>query len=358
MKVLFLTGKLQNYRVPIFNIIGKSKDIDLTVAHSSKKICSGTENFIEINIDEKFFGKFSFHKGSLVDLCNEYDVVVAMFYLQKISFMNLALSKKRKFKLIYWGIGVKASQKSQYNKKTLLNHVRYYFARRADAVIFYTDYPINQYVSHGVDRNKLFVMNNTVEISNTLLDEVEKKSIIFVGTLNKSKKIFVLLNAYSLARNVQPEVPDLEIVGGGEDFEAVENWVKSKGLGEKIKVHGPIYDEARLEEIFRRAIACISPGQAGLSVLKSMGYGVPFITRSDAITGGERFNIQHNVNGLLYQDDSELEKILLDIAEDTKRYIEMGANARDYYYKYRTPKMMAQGFADAVGYVSSRRFTC
>ena len=52
-KVLFVTGKLQRYRLPILNIISQNNDISLSVAHSSKKISGPEDLFEEIIISEK-----------------------------------------------------------------------------------------------------------------------------------------------------------------------------------------------------------------------------------------------------------------------------------------------------------------
>ena len=117
---------------------------------------------------------------------------------------------------------------------------------------------------------------------------------------------------------------------------------------------GKIFDEQHLCSYFSRSLACISPGQAGLSVLKSMGYGVPFITKKDAITGGEIFNIKNGENGIIYQKDDELTDIILEIGEHRQKFLNMGKNAKEYYDKFRTPEHMAQGISGAIEYVNNK----
>lgn len=351
-KVLIVTGKLQRYRIPIFNLIANNTLVDLTVAHSYKKLDDGSFNFKEVILKEYKIGPFTIHNTDFMGFCNSFDVVVATFYLQKISFMRLLFNRKRNFKIIYWGIGVKASQKSNFDDPTILNYFRYYIAKKSDAMIFYTNYAVEKYIAKGIDKSKLFTMNNTVEVCEQITYEPLKDRIIFVGTLNKSKKIDVLLNAYFEARQTEANLPILEIIGEGVDFEYVKNWIRENRMSEKIVIHGGVYEEATLEKIFKRALACISPGQAGLSVLTSFGYGVPFITNENAITGGERLNIQDNVNGKLFKNKTELKKIIIEIAQEPEKYINLGNNARDYYINYRTPEIMVQGFLDAINYVT------
>ncbi|MFO7825999.1 MAG: glycosyltransferase family 4 protein [Cyclobacterium sp.] len=351
-KILFLTGILKHYRVPIFDIIGNNPEIDLTVAHAGKKIHKSKLSFKEVILEENFIGLFSYHNRDLIKFCQGFDVVVAMFYLQKLSFVSLAFLKKRNFKLIYWGIGVKASQRSSYDSPSIMNYFRYLLAKKADAMIFYTEYPIKKYIAKGIAKEKLFVMPNTVAVRDFDYDEDVKNRVIFVGTLNRSKKILELFNAYKQALEISPNLPKLDVVGDGEDLEKAKDWIKQNHLDGRIKLHGAIYDEVELEFFFKHALACISPGQAGLSVLKSMGYGVPFITRKDAITGGELFNIRNGFNGILFEKDEELKKILVSISIDPVKYKIMGRNAYSYYKEKRSPAIMANGFIEAVKYVS------
>lgn len=354
IKVLFLTKKLQNYRVPILNLIAASKEIELTVAHSGNP--TGLKNkFKELIIPAKELLGFTFYDRNYFSLCSDYDVIVPMFYLKNIAYLFLALKRNRKYKLIYWGIGVRASLSNRFDAPTIVNRIRYYFANKADAMIFYSDYPIKAYENNGVDPRKLFVAHNTVEITETFDKKVSKDRILFIGTLYKEKNIYQLLDAYEQSYLQLQSLPRLEIVGDGPELENIVKRVSSKELDHKIQVRGAIYDEKSLEYIFKHSFACISPGQAGLSVLKSMGYGVPFITSIDAITGGERLNIVHNENGILYNSDSDLQNIILDIARNQEKYIQLGNNAKKYYLSYRTPEIMSKGFIDAVEYVSKNK---
>jgi len=174
-----------------------------------------------------------------------------------------------------------------------------------------------------------------------------------MGTLYKLKGFPVLLEAYKQANKQNPDIPILNIVGGGVEYDNIKAWIEKEGLQEKIFLVGPVYDNERKREYFQRAYACISPKQAGLSVLEAMGYGVPFVTMHDAITGGERLNIHDGIDGVLMKQENELCDILLDIAKTPSKYEQMGRNAYEYYWTERKPERMAQGLADAVEYLLS-----
>lgn len=349
-KILFVTYKLQNYRIPIFNIIGAKEGIELTVLHSDKLSESKNKAFKELTIPYKKIGPLTFYDKSFRELIKSYDVVVCMFYLQNMSFFRLILSRKRSFKLIFWGIGVRASYESNFDEPTFFNRIRSFWAKKSDAMIFYTQYAKDKYIREGFSANKLFVMHNTVEVNNYKEDVSLRKDLLFVGTLYKSKKIFELLEAYEFAKKSTPKMPKLNIVGKGDEFDNIKKWIENTNNKDNIILHGAIYDEDILEKMFTTSIACFSPGQAGLSVLKSFGYGVPFITHENAITGGERLNIIDGVNGILFKKDDDLKDILIDISLNPSKFVTMGENAKKFYDNERTPENMANGFIDAVDY--------
>nr|WP_297915792.1 glycosyltransferase [uncultured Allomuricauda sp.] len=347
--VLFITHKLQNYRIPILELIAKERDINLTVAHSGKPKENKRGSFEEYQLLQKKVGPFLYYPTGFDEYIKRFDVVVCMFYLNNLSFLKLALLLRRKFRLIYWGIGVRASYNSNFDDPTIMNQVRYFLAKRSDAMLFYSEYARLKYIKKGLGEEKLFVMPNTVEVIPITNKPKKRDKILFIGSLYKQKKIFELLDSYKAAYlKCNKEPKELHIIGNGDEFNSVKNWITTNKLNHKIVLHGSIFEEQKLSTLFSSGLACISPGQAGLSVLKSFGYSVPFITHSDAITGGERLNIVNKKNGILFQNYEDLSEIILSIFESPEKFKVMGENAKAFYDTHRTPKIMAQGFIDAV----------
>lgn len=349
-KVLILYNNLFHYRIPIFNLLADK--CKLTVAFSIGLNTKEDVKFDIVNLPIIKYKRFVIHKDNIFGLCEKFDVVIAYGDIAWLKLSTLPFYKKRNFKIIFWSPGVSASYDKKFDSVTKWDSIRDFFYKKADALIFYTDYPISKYISRGFQKDKLFVAPNTVEVCNDFENKIiNKDSLLFIGTLYMQKGILTLLENYKYAYDINPEILPLNIIGGGDELEKVNNWIIENKLDKKIFLRGPIFDLTEKSLYFKRAFACISPVQAGLSVLESMGYGVSFITMNDAITGGERLNIQNGVNGVLLDDTSQLKNVILDITEDQVKYLRMGQNALKYYNNSHRPENMANGLFNAVEFV-------
>ena len=348
-KVLILYNKLFHYRIPIFNILADK--YDLTVVYSYK---ANEKDLAQCNFKTKFIPiiqiwKFVFHKANISNLVKNFDVVIAYGQSTWLSYSSLSLKKNRKFKLLFWSIGAPASYNRKYGDAGKLYHTfNDFFDHQADGLIFYSEPPIEMHKKRGFSKQKMFVANNTVKVLKQSINPEIKNTILFIGTLYLEKGLDILLDSYLNAYRENINISELNIVGGGEQYNDILEWIEKNNLVEKIHLLGPIYDENTKADIFSKSIACISPLQAGLSVLESMGYGVPYITMEDAITGGEAFNIQNNENGLRLDNVDEFKNVILDISKDKEKYIQLGLNAYNHYWENRKPEDMAKGISDAI----------
>lgn len=351
-KVLIIQATVPHYRIPIFNELAKT--VDLTVVYDRGSVPDGanfaTKKVDIINIKNKLW----IHKKNMIRMAKKYDVVISMLDPSYLT-TRLLCKLRKKTKLILWGIGVAASYGVRFDSlaETALSYMK--MINQADAALFYSRYPVDKYSKMGVPESKLFVANNTVQV--LPIEERERNSILFVGSLYRAKKIFELLECYKKAHSMCNTLPALVIVGDGEDAEPVKKWVEENHYEQQILLPGAIYDEKTLSEYFSDAIVCISPDQAGLSVLKSFGYGVPFVTHKDAITGGERLNIEDGINGVLFDSFDEITEIIKECADHPENYVEMGKNAKKYYDENRTVSHMVSGFIDAINFVTDKQTT-
>ena len=305
--------------------------------------------FKVVHLPSVKIGRFVLQKDSIRDFVKPFDVIIAYGDISWLKFSTLPWFNKRK--VIFWTIGASASYAKRFDEHTEWDKIRAFFYKKASALIFYTDYPIQKYSRLGYSEEKMFVAPNTVAVR-PLQSEMKRDIILFIGTLYRQKGLQTLLDSYHVLKG-SCNLPQLVIIGSGPDYEDIKSWIATNGMSYFIKLVGPIYDIDEKAKFFARAIACISPCQAGLSVLESMGYGVPFITTKNAITGGEIFNIHNGVDGITMEKEDDLTNIIADISNNVEKYIQMGNRARDYYDNNRKPSDMAAGLWAAINYVLS-----
>lgn len=349
-KVLIIQEELKNYRDPIYSLI--SEKVDLTVGYTvSSDITKSSYSIIQLPY--KKFGSIIWHKG-IRKIINQYDVVVFVPHFRMIRVATLPFFP-RKPKLVTWSLGVHASYKRLYDLSQgpdWEDRLFEFIQDHADACVFYMPEPIAYWKKYkGIDDRKYFVAHNTVAIAPFDDSELKDRNIIlFVGTLYKEKGVGELIECYAKAKTQVGILPPLIIIGKGPEKEVIEERVNELGLTNDVELTGAIYDEDVLKDYFLKSVICISPKQAGLSVLKSLGYGVPFVTRTNAISGGEKTNINNGKTGFFYDSEEELIDIIAKTATEPEKYAAMSDAARRYYKEEASPEGMAQGVVDAINF--------
>lgn len=353
-KVLILQNEISNYNVSTYNEI--AKEVSLTLGYYDKDKSTGDCLFAKHHFGIKKIGPFIFVKGAR-QYCRQFDVVCTMPNIRIPSYSILPFLRHR-YCLISWGIGFRCSYKHPYltdRKHGFLDNVYKLILERCDANVFYMEQSKDFWRNTTLRMDNVFVAPNTTDVARVpYLPEI-KKDFLFVGTLYKGKGLDILLEAFKQFKNDYDSEISLTIVGSGELEEELKTYTKMNSLDESVIFTGPIYDEPQLAKFFQKSLLCFSPTQAGLSVPKSMGYGVPFVTRKDAITGGEIHHITNGVNGVIYSEDSDLKKIMADALSNREKYVTMGSKAKEYYDRYATIKDKAKGVLDAIYYVLMSR---
>ena len=351
IKVLLVTQYVPHYRVAMYNLL--QDKFDLTVLHNQegleKKICKFSHVYTQLGST----GPFLYFKMNLHKFCKNFDVVISESNIRFIDRNISAILPWRKYKWIMWGIGQAASYNKRLGQRDVFKRVRFFLQKKSDALILYSDFSLNSYINAGISSTSIFVANNTIALKHVANPNSNKNIILFIGTLYKQKKLVELIDAYSIAHDRCGFQMPLMIIGEGEERNRLESYAKKSGLQDSVIFLGHIEDSLVISEYFSQALVCISPGQAGLSVLTSMANSVPFITREDAVTGGEISNINNTYEqtGVVYTTKDNLVELLCDMHVNKVKYIKMGVSARDYYVRYRLPEYMINSIFDSVKYV-------
>ena len=339
-KVYILQNKILHYRKPLYNKL--SETVDLTIIHSGTATVNEQDLYKEIVIPAKKKGPFIFQKDLITTLKKANpDVIIGMLDIHWISILRAFFKFKTKF--IWWGIGV--------SNNNFGNKIRAQFLKNKTPMIFYNIKGLEAFKEMGLDATNFFHCNNTFHIENRIkcFESEQKDNILFVGSLNERKQNDILIKAFN---TITPKINNqikIDIVGAGSEKTYLEGIVKELGLTNRVFFHGEINDTNILASYYEKAICSVSFGQAGLAVLQSLGYGVPFITKSNAISGGEKSNIVHGENGYFCDDSQEsLSGYLLNICNNLTLSRQLGKNAYDFYTKNCTIDNMASTFKNAI----------
>ncbi|MFA7272771.1 MAG: glycosyltransferase family 4 protein [Crocinitomicaceae bacterium] len=340
-KILIIQNKILHYRKALYNEL--SKDYLITVIHSGEISVDETDNYHEIITKKRKVLFFYFQYQVLSEIKKDYDVIITMFDLHWFNNFLAFYLRPSQTKFIWWG--------QWLTKNKIANGLKIYFSNKNVKSIIYSEAEKNNLIERGVKPQNLIVANNTFDVGERYecFTEKNKNSILFVGSLDSRKELSVLIKAFHESLDRLPPSIILIIIGTGYEKQNLIDLVDSFKIQSRVIFKGKITSNKDLIEFYRKAFVSVSFGQAGLSVLQSLGYGVPFITKKNAISGGEITNIINNYNGFLCDDSIESlkEKILL-IINTKKLASDMGENAFRYYTENCTIENMAQGFINAI----------
>lgn len=340
-KILIIQNKILHYRKALYNEL--SNTYNITVLHSGDKSLTKEDRYKEVISGKTKFLSFEIQHRLFSEARKDYDVVIAMFDLHWLKSFLIPTILDKNTEFIWWG--------QWLTEKKIADYLKIYFSNKNKKNIIYTESEKKRLIRNGVKEENLFVANNTFDVGERCkcFQELDKNTILFVGSLDKRKQLDVLLKAFSEIIEVIPKSINLVIIGDGEEKENLIELIGNLDLKKRVSMKGKITSNVDLIEYYKKALVNVSFGQAGLSVLQSFGYGVPFITKINAISGGEKTNIINGYNGFLCDDSIESlkDKIML-LALDLVLAKEMGENSYKYYSDKCTIKNMAQGFISAI----------
>lgn len=319
---------------------------DVLVLHSGLPSVTPEDRYKECIVPMRKIGPFVWQSGVFpYVLSSQFNAIVVMADLRWIVNLLVIIIRHSKAKLIWWGPWLTQS--------AFANGMRIFLANRKHATLFYSEIERQRFEALGVDPKKLFVANNTIEVDVTTKAFLfaDKQHFLSVGSLDERKQIDVVLRAFKRVVEKVQSPARFVIVGQGEQEKSLKLLSHELGISHRVDFMGNITDVSQLAGLYRGAIASVSYGQAGLAVLQSLGNGVPYVTKRNAISGGEISNIKHGVNGLLCEESLDsLEDALLSLCQDITYARKLGEQAHAYYLEHCTIQGMCKGFVSALSY--------
>ncbi|WXG47417.1 MAG: glycosyltransferase family 4 protein [Candidatus Atabeyarchaeum deiterrae] len=301
----------------------------------------------------------------------KHDVVItegAGFILNLIPlFVFCKLAGKR---LIIWD-GGNIKDNAPKSTDSIIKKVAYIFVRfitrHEDAAVVYGEGSKDFQTYLGADSRKIFIAPNTVnnklferiiskrgnEIANlrSRLGLQGKKTIVYVGSLERRKKVDHLLEMF---RRLKGEVPyaALLIIGDGPDknyllkLKAEKRLKDVHFLGKITYLDMPLYYD--LSDVF-----CL-PSQGGITVVEAMACGKPIvISDQNNLLLSLPGIVRQGENGFIVKEgdlDAFVDRFVTLITSDSLTS-KMGLKSKEMIKKRFSVDKMIQGFIQAISYV-------
>lgn len=342
LKLAIIYGPLLHYRLALFNAICDRYDLTIfTTAFAGPD--TGLRFALEV-IPARRLGPFSFQPGLRRKLRQgQFDVCISFLdvaHLDTLAAIFLPVSPRT----FSWGVWLTGS--------TIANLLRIAAVKRCEANLFYCYQKMKEIAACGAPVERLYVAHNTVGVPEAIpaVSADQRDLILFVGSFDARKGLDRLLRVFAETVPRLPKHVRMVLVGDGLERSRLEALADDLRLGDRLLMPGRLNDPSDLVPYYARALVSVSLNQAGLSVLQSMGFGVPFLTvRGSLSPGYETMNITDGVNGFVVDDNKiAIAEVFQALASDPALAARMGAAARKHYERYATIENYAQGFFDAI----------
>ena len=180
----------------------------------------------------------------------------------------------------------------------------------------------------------VFIPNMLDSIPKTTSKLIEKR-IISVGRLSKEKGFVDLIEVFKKFHDKNPDWK-LDLVGDGSQKNKIVDQIYQYHLTDSVTVHGYL-KKNEINEILKKSSFYVMTSYTesfGIVLIESMSHGVPCI----AFTSAEGANdlIKNNENGYLInnRDFDEMVLKMDELANDKKKRLELGKNAREFSLNY------------------------
>lgn len=348
-KVILISNKLFDYRVRVYEEFYElflSRGIIFKVYVTS---FGGIEYNNTSGLDIQKIEE-SFRVVSDVLIKEKPDAVINFLHpTNKMMWLLYGYTLLHRIPNVYWNHGINLQ-----DPHNLLKNIIYRFIHRiSSAIILYSENEL-KHISKG-NWSKTFIANNTISFSR-IPDVQESKEalkkefgiaydkiVLFVGRIQKRKRLDVLLKIF------EDEIFSdygLVIVGGG--LEETDK-VLIDGMHNVIRL-GPVYDEKKINQLFKLSDVFCIPGTNGLGINQAMYWGLPCMALN-VKHSPEICYLKNGINGYLVEDEAALKDKLLTVLKDDKLLAQLSASAASSIRQSASIEKMIGGFLNAIDVV-------
>jgi len=263
--------------------------------------------------------------------------------------LELIKTDKKKYCLIH-------GKEINHTKGSYLNNRVIKVLSSVEKVIANSEYTKNLAINNGINKDKVIVINPGVEP----VEELNKKSLEKVESLLKIKTPRLITvsrfdkrknheKVIMALRNLKQLYPDIVYIciGYGDEEENLKKLVEELNLSSQVMFFKDITNDLKNSLISKSDIFVMpsiiyktSVEGFGIAYVEAAQYGVPSLGGKD---GGASDAIDHNKTGLIC-DGNNLDDIYssLNSMIESKKYLELGKNAKDYVSKFNWEKIFEE----------------
>lgn len=312
IKVICLYQVVMHYRLPFYERINKDNEIDFTLIHGRGKKGS---KLINTNLDKTDFRRINlrdyriplpFSPSLFFTLFKENPDIVftegsSSLINSSIAFIYAKLFRK---KIIWWSLGTLKNKPKNILRK-IIGLWEKIIEKKSDAIFTYSTQGLHYFQNRGVLRSKIFVSVNVFdtslklkEINSTFISDYlskEKFNIGFIGTLQKSKNLELLIDVVDkLNMKYKKDLINLHIIGDGEHYDFLKNYSRDC---QGIIFYGRLNTGS--SKILKNCDLMVLPGLGGLAIVEGMLNSLPIIT---GYADGTELDLVDKENGVIIEN--------------------------------------------------------
>jgi glycosyltransferase involved in cell wall biosynthesis len=226
------------------------------------------------------------------------------------NFVEAFRCKRLGIPTVWWGQGFAAGSRGLAARM----RIRLMRSRLFDHVLLYTDRERDEYIRMGFPAERVSALNNGIDVASVeaavsswnasrleafrLQHRLDGMSwVAFIGRLRPRSGVELLPGL--LAR--MPASIGVIIIGDGALRAQTAAAFEARGLGERVRWAGAIYENAALAPWMMTADCMFYPGSVGLSLIHALAYGLPVVVHDEQTDHGpEIAALRPGVNGETY----------------------------------------------------------
>jgi glycosyltransferase involved in cell wall biosynthesis/O-antigen/teichoic acid export membrane protein len=180
--------------------------------------------------------------------------------------------------------------------------------------------------AHGIPREDISVGYIGVELEHFQPGPTRRApepTLLYLGRFKRYKRIDVVLDVLAAVPNAV-----LDMAGDGDHRPALEAEIRERGLAERVRMHGFVSEEQKLELLQRAWVNVTASSAEGwcLTVMEAAACDTPSVALG---VGGLPESIEDGKTGFLANDPQELGERARELVEDGELRERMGRAARE-----------------------------